>query len=190
MWRQLAPALRAMVFFTLLTGLIYPGVMTALCQALFPRQANGSLVKVRGRIVGSALIGQKFTQPQYFHPRPSASNYDASASAASNDGPTSEALVERVKAAIAQFRKDNPDYSGPIPSDLVTASASGLDPDISVASAEAQAARVAAARGVSVAQVRALIRQQVERPTLGFLGPPRVNVLALNLALDRRFPRP
>ncbi len=176
---------------TVLTGLIYPGVVTGICQILFPRQANGSLVRVHGRVVGSSLIGQNFTEPQYFHPRPSAAGngYDASNSGGSNYGPTNRKLEERVKASIAEFREANPAYKGPIPSDLVTASASGLDPDISPASAEAQAARVAAARGVPLKKVRQLIARYTKGRELGFLGEPRVNVLALNLALDHEFPQ-
>ncbi len=189
MWRQIAPAFRVTLFFTVLTGLIYPGVVTGLCQELFRWQANGSLIKVSGQVVGSSLIGQNFTEPWDFHPRPSACNYDASDSAASNLGPVSRVLMDRVKAAVAKFRKDNPRYSGPIPADLLTTSASGLDPDISVASAEAQAPRVAHARGASVRQVIALIHQKATRRELGFLGEPEVNVLDLNLALDRKYPR-
>lgn len=188
MWRQIGPALRITLLFTVLTGLIYPGLVTALCQVLFPKQANASLVEVNGRVVGSALIGQNFTRPEYFQPRPSAagnSGYDPMASGGSNYGPTNQKLVDRVRAAVEQFRKNNPDYSGPIPADLVTASGSGLDPHISPASAQAQAPRVAKARGVSVQQVGELIREHTEGRTLGFLGEPRVNVLELNLALDR-----
>jgi potassium-transporting ATPase KdpC subunit len=192
MWRQLGPAFRITLFFTILTGLIYPGVVTGLCQMFFTHQANGSLVAVNGQIVGSSLIGQNFTKPEYFQPRPSATGnkpYDPTASGGSNYGPTNQKLIDRVKASVDQFRKDNPDYTGPIPADLVTASASGLDPDISPASAEAQAPRVAKARGVSLAQIDGLIADHTEGRTLGFLGEPRVNVLMLNLALDRQFPR-
>lgn len=189
MWRQLSPAFRATLFLTVLTGLVYPGLVTALCQALFPSQANGSLVRVEGKAVGSSLIGQNFSRPEYFHPRPSAANYDASSSAASNYGPTSEELADRVKASVKKFYKENPNYTVPVPADLVTASASGLDPDISLASAEAQAERVAKARGLSLQQVQQLISQHLEGRQLGFLGEPRVNVLLLNLALDNEFPR-
>lgn len=192
MWKQLGPAFRITLLFTVLTGLIYPGVVTALCQILFNRQANGSLVGVNGQVVGSSLIGQNFSKPEYFQPRPSATGntpYDPTASGGSNYGPTNQKLVDRVKAAVDQFRKDNPDYTGPIPADLVTASGSGLDPHISPASAEAQATRVAKARGVSLPLVQELIRQHTEGRTLGFLGEPRVNVLMLNLALDQKFPR-
>jgi K+-transporting ATPase ATPase C chain len=192
MWRQIAPAFRVTLFFTVLTGLVYPGLVTALGQALFHRQANGSLVEINGQVVGSALIGQNFAKPEYFHPRPSAAGdngYDASASTASNYAPTNQKLIDRVKASIEQFRKENPDYVGPVPADLVTTSGSGLDPDISVASAEAQSARVARARGISMGRLLSLIQDNAKGRFLGFLGEPRVNVLNLNLELDRRFPR-
>ena len=192
MWRQIAPALRITLLFTVLTGLVYPGAVTVLCQVLFPNKANGSLVVVNGRVVGSSLIGQNFTKPEYFHPRPSAAGsdgYDASASAGSNYGPTNQKLIDRVEASADQFRKENPDYSGPIPSDLVTTSGSGLDPDISLAAAEAQAARITKARGLTSDQVEQVIARHAEGRALGFLGEPRVNVLALNLDLDRQFPR-
>ncbi len=187
--RQIAPAFRMMFLMTVLTGLIYPGVVTAVCQILFPSQANGSLVKVDGNIVGSELIGQNFTKPQYFQPRPSAAGngYDPTASGGSNYGPTNQHLIDRVKASVAQFRKDNPDYAGPIPADIVTASASGLDPEISPASALAQAPRIARARGIAVRQVEQLISSHAEGRDLGFLGEPRVNVLLLNLKLDQQF---
>ncbi len=191
MWRQFAPAFRMVLFFTVLTGLVYPGLVTALCQGLFHRQANGSLVEVNGQVVGSSLIGQNFAKPEDFHPRPSAAGdngYDASASNASNFGPTNQKLIDRVKASVEEFRKENPDYTGPIPADLITASASGLDPDISLASAEAQAARVAKARGVPTEQVLQIIHEDARGRRLGFLGEPRVNVLKLNLDLDHRFP--
>jgi len=187
--RQIAPAFRMMFLMTVLTGLIYPGIVTSACQILFPSQANGSLVKVGGNIVGSELIGQNFTKPQYFQPRPSAAGngYDPTASGGSNYGPTNQRLIDRVKASVAQFRKDNPDYAGPIPADIVTASASGLDPEISPASALAQAPRIARARGISVRQVEQLISSHAEGRDLGFLGEPRVNVLLLNLKLDQQF---
>jgi len=190
MWKQLRIALRLVVTMTILTGLLYPGLVTTLCQRLFPTQANGSLISIKGQIVGSALIGQNFSQPQYFHPRPSAagkSGYNATESGGSNYGPTNPKLIERVKASIAKFRKDNPDYKGRIPADLVTASGSGLDPDISPASAEAQAARVAMARGIPLKRVQELITKYTRGREFGFLGEPRVNVLGLNLALDRQF---
>jgi potassium-transporting ATPase KdpC subunit len=190
MLRQLGPAIRITIFFTILTGLIYPGVVTGLTQMLFPHRANGSLIVVNGQVVGSALIGQNFTRPEYFHPRPSAAGngYDATASNGSQYGPTNQKLIDRVKASIDQFRKENPDYTGPIPADLVTASASGLDPDISPASAAAQAPRVSKARGLALDQVQQLVAQNTQGRTFGFLGEPRVNVLELNLALDRQFP--
>jgi len=192
MWRQFGPALRIMIFFTILTGLVYPGVVTGLCQIVLPRRANGSILAVDGQAIGSSLIGQNFAKPEYFHPRPSAAGndgYDATASNGSNYGPTNQKLIDRVKASVEQFRKENPDYQGPIPADLVTASASGLDPDISPASADAQAPRVAKARGVQLDQVEQLIASHTQGRTLGFLGEPRVNVLELNLALDQTFPR-
>jgi K+-transporting ATPase ATPase C chain len=188
MWSLLAPAFRITLVLTVLTGLVYPAIVTGLAQVVFPAQAHGSLVFAGGRVAGSALIGQNFTRPEYFHPRPSAagsSGYDATASSGSNYGPTSQKLMDRVKASIAQYRQENPDYSGPIPADAVTASASGLDPHISPANAEIQVARVARARHVDPAEVRALVKQYTERPWLGFIGEPRVNVLQLNLALDR-----
>lgn len=192
MWTQIAPAFRITLLFTVLTGLIYPGIVTGLCQALFHDKANGSLISRNGQVVGSALLGQNFVRPEYFHPRPSAAGsggYDASSSAGTNLGPTNQKLIERVKGDVAKFRKENPGYSGPIPSDALTSSASGLDPDISPAFAEAQAARVSLARGMSADQVRQLIASHTRGRQLGFLGEPRVNVLALNMALDRQFPR-
>jgi potassium-transporting ATPase KdpC subunit len=191
MWRQIAPAFRVTLFFTVLTGIIYPGAITALCQALFHWQANGSMVEANGHVVGSTLIGQNFTKPEYFQPRPSAAGsdgYDASASYASNYGSTNQKLIDRVTASLEKFHKDNPDFSGPIPADLLTASGSGLDPDVSLASAEAQAARVAARRGVSVDKIRELIAQHAKGRKLGFLGEPRINVLELNLSIDQKFP--
>lgn len=192
MLKQFGPALRMLFVFTLLTGLIYPGVVTALCQLLFPAQANGSLVTVSGQIVGSELIGQNFVKPEYFQPRPSAAGndgYDPTASAGSNFGPTNQKLIDRVKASVDKFRKENPDFKGPIPADLVTASASGLDPDLSPASAMAQASRIAKARGTTHEKINELVSSHVQGRTLGFIGEPRVNVLELNLALDSTFPR-
>jgi len=188
---QIGPAFRITLFMTILTGVIYPGMVTGICQMLFPHRANGSLVEVDGSTVGSALIGQSFTKPQYFHPRPSAAGndgYDASASNASNLGPTNQKLIDRVKADVVKFRQENPGYQGPIPADLLTTSASGLDPDISPASALAQAPRVAQARGAALDQIKQLIEAHTEGRQWGFLGEPRVNVLELNLALNQHFP--
>lgn len=191
MWRQLLPGLRMTLVLTVLTGLIYPGVVTGLCQMLFPKQANGSLEYKDGRVIGSTLIGQNFTKPEYFQPRPSAAGngYDATASAGSNLGPTSQKLIDRVKASADKFRKDNPDFTGTIPADLLTTSGSGLDPHLSPESADAQVERVAKARGASAQDIRALIAQFTEGRDLGFLGEPRVNVLRLNESLDARFKR-
>jgi len=191
MWQQLGTGFKMMLVLTVLTGLLYPGVVTGLCQVLFPARANGSLIVANGHVIGSELIGQNFKKPEYFQPRPSAAGndgYDPTASGASNLGPTSQKLADRVKDSVASFRKNNPGYTGPIPADLVTSSASGLDPDISPASAEAQAARIAMARGVSLEQVRNLIAGHTQGRDLGFMGDPRVNVLEINLALDQAAP--
>jgi len=187
MLRGMVPAVRMTLVMTALTGLVYPGVITLLCQALFSRQANGSLIERYGRVVGSSLIGQSFTRPEYFHPRPSAagSGYDASLSGGSNLGPTSRKLAERVKASVAEFRATNPGYTGAVPVDMATASGSGLDPHISPAAARAQAGRVAKARGAAASSVTALIDRFTSLAVLGVLGDPAVNVLELNLALDR-----
>lgn len=187
---QLLLAFRVTLLMTILTGLIYPAVVTGLCQMLFPHQANGSLVKVEGTEVGSRLIGQSFSRPENFESRPSAAGngYDASASNGSNYGPTSQKLIDRVKTDTEKFRHDNPAFHGPIPADLLTTSASGLDPDLSPASAFAQAPRVAAARGATLDQINELIESHIEGRELGFLGEPRVNVLELNLDLNKRFP--
>jgi potassium-transporting ATPase KdpC subunit len=191
MWQQLAPAFRMTLLLTVLTGLIYPGVVTGLCQALFHQQANGSLISQNGQIIGSRLLGQNFTKPEYFHPRPSAAGndgYDPTASGGSNLGPTSQKLYDRMKASAAQFRKENPSFTGAIPADALTTSGSGLDPEISVANAEVQAVRVAEARKAAPDQVLETVRQFTHQRDLGFLGEPRVNVLELNLALDEKFP--
>jgi K+-transporting ATPase ATPase C chain len=179
-----------MLLFTLVTGLIYPGVVTGICQLLFHSQANGSLLYRNGQIVGSSLLGQNFGAPGYFHPRPSAAGndgYDATASGGFNYGPTNRKLYDRVKASAAQFHKENPNFTGEIPADALTASASGLDPDISVANALAQSARVAKTRGVDQPTIADLIAKFAQPRDLGFLGEPRVNVLQLNMGLDRRF---
>jgi potassium-transporting ATPase KdpC subunit len=186
MVKQLVPALRMMILFTVLTGFIYPGLVTGLCQVLFQHSANGSLVIQNGLLVGSELMAQSFMRPEYFHPRPSAANYDPTASPGSNLGPTSQKLIDRMKDAKAQFRKENPDYKGPIPADATTVSGSGLDPDISPANAAAQAVRVAGARHVSREAIDKLIADNTQGRDFGLLGEPRVNVLKLNLALDRK----
>jgi K+-transporting ATPase ATPase C chain len=189
---QLRPAIVGTLVLCALTGLVYPGIVTGLAQLLFPRQANGSLVTVDGRVVGSALIGQPFTRPHYFHPRPSAAGagYDAAASGGTNRGPTDRTLADsligpRVDSLVAAGVARR----GEVPADMVTASASGLDPHISPANARLQAARVAAARGVDAAAVRALVERHVEGRQFGILGEPRVNVLLLNIALDSAFGR-
>src|SRR5271163_3884350 len=149
MWQQILPAFRAVLLLTVLAGLLYPGVVTGLSQVLFHNQANGSLIEQNGHVIGSSLIGQNFTKPEYFHPRPSAAGsngYDATASGGSNLGPTNPALADRLTKDAAQFRKDNPEYTGAIPADAITTSGSGLDPEISPANALAQTARVAQAR--------------------------------------------
>jgi K+-transporting ATPase ATPase C chain len=243
MLKEIGPGFRLTLAFTILTGLVYPAVMTGVCELVFPQKANGSLVTVNGKVVGSSLIGQSFTKPEYFHPRPSAAGngYDATASGGSNLGPTSAKLMhgttktddkknevvdfDGINLRIVHYCVENSlpyessmsldqfkDSQGnlddvklikafnddkaplqfaakvPIPSDSVTASASGLDPHISPANAEIQAARVAKARGVAPDKVKALISQFTDRADLGFLGEPRVNVLMLNIAMDQQFP--
>lgn len=183
----LRPAIALTLFFAALLGIAYPLAVTGAAQLLFPHQANGSLIRdAGGRVIGSELIGQAFASPAYFAGRPSAagSGYDAMASSGSNYGPASAALAERVRKDVAALG------GGAVPADLVTTSASGLDPDISPAAARFQAPRVAAARGLPVARVQALVAAHTDQPLLGILGEPRVNVLALNRALDRNAPRP
>jgi K+-transporting ATPase ATPase C chain len=187
MWRHTTIAIKLVLTTTLLLGVVYPLAITGLAHLLFPRQADGSLVKRDGKVVGSALIGQQFTRPEHFHPRPSAAGdgYDATASGGSNLGPTSGKLAARVRGEVRRLREGNPSLQeGRIPVDLVTASASGLDPDISLANAYAQAPRVARARGLREEVVRDLIAANARGRQLGLLGEPRVNVLRLNLALD------
>jgi K+-transporting ATPase ATPase C chain len=187
-------ATRVTLVTLVLTGILYPLASTGLAQLLFHHQANGSLVTDdRGRTVGSELIGQSWSKPYYFQGRPSAAGdkgYDATASSGSNFGTTSKKLRDRVDADIGRLHKENPDAPGDVPDDLVTASASGLDPHISPAAALWQAPRIAKARNVDVARVRTLVESSVEGRELGFLGEPRVNVLELNLALDRQFGTP
>jgi K+-transporting ATPase ATPase C chain len=182
--RQLRPAISLLIVLTVITGFAYPAAILAVAQVAFPSQANGSLIVVDARTVGSSLIGQAFDQPQYFWGRPSSAGqgYDANSSGASNLGPTSQALIDRITRQVDQLRAAN--GNAPIPVDLVTSSASGLDPDISPAAAEYQVARVAAARGISVDAVRQAVARHTTQPLLGFIGEARVNVLALNLDLD------
>lgn len=173
---------------TLLLGIVYPLVVTGLAQVLFPRQANGQLIHKDGRLVGSRIIAQGFTGPTYFHPRPSSAGngYDAANSNGSQLGPTNQKLIDRVKADVAAAHAENP--SLPVPIDLVTTSASGLDPHITPAAAEFQLPRVARERATTVEQLRPLVAKHTETRQFGFLGEPRVNVLELNLDLDERFP--
>ena len=183
--KDLRTSIIAFVLFSALLGLAYPYAITGIAQAVFHRQANGSLVSVNGQTVGSSLVGQNFSSPAYFHPRPSAVDYNAASSGGSNLGPSSAALATRVAGDVAQVRQENNlPVGATIPVDAVTASGSGLDPHISPAAAEYQVARVARARGMSVAAVRKLVAGATETRQLGVLGEPRVNVLALNLALD------
>jgi potassium-transporting ATPase KdpC subunit len=169
-------------------GLIYPIVLTLISELIFPNQANGSYVTVGGKIVGSDIIGQLWTKPRYFHGRPSAAGkgYDPTSTGGTNLGPTSKKLIDATRDAIAALRKENPRATGPVPMDLVTSSASGIDPDISPAAAFYQAARVAAARGIDIDRVRGIVAAHIHPRELGFLGEPRVNVLELNLALDEQ----
>jgi K+-transporting ATPase ATPase C chain len=192
MFNHLMPAVRTTLVLTVLTGALYPALVTGLAKAIFPHQANGSLIEANGKVIGSELIGQKFTKLEYFQGRPSAAGdgYDASNSGGTNLGPTSQKLADRIKTDAEKFRKDNPDFNGPIPSDLLTTSASGFDPDLSPASALAQAPRVAKARGVSRDVVETLVTNHIEGRQLGFLGEPRVNVLKLNMDLDQLHPMP
>ncbi len=181
----LRPAIALTILFAILLGIGYPLAMTGLAQAIFPSQANGGLVRENGRVIGSTVLGQAFTTDRYFQTRPSGAGkgYDALASAGSNLGPTDRRLSDRVKADVAARRAQG--VTGPVPVDLVTSSGSGLDPDLSPAAALAQVGRVARVRGLPEAVVRDLVSRSVDAPTLGFLGEPRVNVLALNRALDR-----
>lgn len=185
------PALVLFVLLSLLTGIAYPYAITGIAALVFPREAAGSLVERDGKVVGSLLVGQSFSDPKYFWSRPSATSpmaNNAVASSGSNLGPTNPALIDAVKGRVAALRSADPGNAAPVPVDLVTASASGLDPEISRAGAEYQAARVARVRGLPVERVRALVAEQSRGQWLGFLGEPRVNVLALNLALDATKP--
>ncbi|MBP9105753.1 MAG: potassium-transporting ATPase subunit KdpC [Gemmatimonadaceae bacterium] len=191
--KQLRPAIVLTVVLCAITGVVYPGIVTGLAQLLFPRQANGSLVRVNGRVVGSALIGQPFTQEWYFHSRPSAagSGYDGTASSGTNKGPTDAKLADTLIAdAVNEAVATNGAVKGQVPTDMATRSASGLDPHISPANAMLQVARVASARAADSAAVRALVDRHIEGRQFGFFGEPRVNVLLLNIALDSAFARP
>lgn len=187
--KQLRPAILMTLVLCVITGFIYPGVVTGLAQLIFPRQATGSLVTVNGRVVGSELIGQPFTRPEYFHPRPSAAGngYDATASGGTNKGPTDRTLADTLVGPRADSLIAAGAPRGSIPTDAVTASASGLDPHISPANAYLQVARVATARGADSAAVRRVVDAHVEGRQFGFFGEPRVNVLMLNIALDSAF---
>jgi K+-transporting ATPase ATPase C chain len=181
---QLRPAFFMLLILTVITGVIYPLVVTGIAQVAFPKQANGSLIVIDGKTYGSELIGQQFDDPKYFWGRPSAANYNAAASSGSNYGPLNPALMDMVQARVDALKAADPNNLAPIPVDLVTASSSGLDPHISVAAALYQVHRVAAARGLEEAQVKSLVEKYTEGRQFGFLGEPRVNVLLLNLALD------
>jgi K+-transporting ATPase ATPase C chain len=198
---ELVIALRVTLVTLVLTGIVYPFAMTGLAQLVAPHAANGSLITDdKGAVIGSELIGQSFTNAAYFQPRPSATNdesdsskskpYNATNSGASNYGPTSQALYDRIKGDVERLQKENPGASGPVPAELVTTSASGLDPHLSPEAAFWQVPRIAKVRGEKPDRVQQVVNDQIESPTFGLLGESRVNVLALNLALDRQFGRP
>lgn len=186
MKRNLITAILMTIATTILLGLIYPLVVTGIAQVLFPKQANGDLIEAHGKVIGSRLIAQAFTGPEYFHPRPSAVAYDPTNSNGSQLGPTNRKLIERVEGEVAADRAENPGVPAPI--DLVTTSASGFDPDITPAAAQFQLTRVAKERGATVQQLRSLVARHTNDRQFGILGEARVNVLELNLELDQRFP--
>jgi K+-transporting ATPase ATPase C chain len=188
MKKNLATAVLMTIATTVLLGIIYPLVVTGIAQVLFPKKANGQLIEANGKIIGSRIIAQAFTAPGYFHPRPSAVAYDPTNSNGSQLGPTNQKLVDRVKGDVTTAQAENP--GTPVPIDLVTASASGLDSDITPAAAAFQLPRVAKARGINEEALRPLVAKHTAGRQLGFLGEPRVNVLELNLELDRQFPGP
>jgi potassium-transporting ATPase KdpC subunit len=190
MKKNLITAVLMTIATTILLGIIYPLVVTGIAQVLFPKKANGQLIEANGKVIGSSIIGQAFTSPGYFHSRPSAAGngYDPLNSNGSQLGPTNQKLIDRVKGDVAAAQAENP--GTPVPIDLVTTSASGLDPEISPAAAAFQVPRVAKARGVTEDQLRQLVEKHTENRQLGFLGEPRVNVLELNLELDKQFPAP
>jgi len=188
MFAELVPSLRMLVVLSALTGIVYPLAITGVSQLAFPRTANGSLIESGGKVAGSELIGQSFDDPKYFWGRPSATSpqpYNAGASSGSNLGPRNPVLADAVSGRIKALRDADPEQKASVPVDLVTASASGLDPDVSIAGAEYQVHRVAKARGLSEGTVRSLVGRSTKGRTFGILGEPRVNVLQLNLALDR-----
>jgi potassium-transporting ATPase KdpC subunit len=187
MKKNLVTAVLMTIATTVLLGIIYPLVVTGIAQVLFPKKANGQLIEVDGKVIGSRLIAQAFTAPGYFHPRPSAVGYDPTNSNGSQWGPTNQKLIDRVKGDVATAKGENP--GTPVPIDMVTTSASGLDPEITPAAAAFQLSRVAKARGINEAQLQELVAKHTENRQWGFLGEPRVNVLELNLELDKQFPR-
>ncbi len=191
MFKQLRAVILMFVALSVLTGVVYPLAVTLVAQVVFPHQAGGSLITAQGNVVGSKLIGQAFDDPKYFWSRPSATSptpYNSASSSGSNLGPTNPALLDAVKDRIEKLHKAQPDQTSPVPVDLVTASASGLDPQITPAAAAYQIPRVARARGISVEEVTRLVTDHTQGRTLGLLGEPRVNVLELNLALDKALP--